>query len=120
MIKAIFFDVDGTLLSHDTKKVPRSTKEALKQLKKQNIKTFMATGRHNLELDDLPMEDLTFDGYVLLNGQINIDHEGNLISQCCIYATAQEAKDFIKDLPDCKISQWNPCAYDVIPKQGGK
>ena len=32
----------------------------------------------------------------------------------------QEAKDFLKDLPDCKISQWNPCAYDVIPKQGGK
>ena len=81
MIKAIFFDIDGTLLSHNTKQVPQSTKTALKQLREQNIKTFMATGRHNLELDDLPMEDLIFDGYVLLNGQINIDHEGNLISQ---------------------------------------
>ena len=48
------------------------------------------------------------------------EYSGNPISQCCIYATAQEAKEFIKDLPDCKISQWNPCAYDVIPKQGGK
>lgn len=183
MIKAIFFDVDGTLLSHDTKKVPESTKEALKQLKKQNIKTFMATGRHNLELDDLPMEDLIFDGYVLLNGQINIDHEGNLIgqqtispkdtntlvrkfkekdtailliekdqfylnmidesveaaqnaisspcpqvkeysgnpiSQCCIYGTKEQAKEFMKDLPDCKISQWNPYAYDILSKEGGK
>ena len=48
------------------------------------------------------------------------EYSGNLISQCCIYATEQEAKEFIEDLPDCKISQWNPCAYDVIPKQGGK
>lgn len=89
MIKAIFFDVDGTLLSHDTKKVPQSTKTVLKQLKKQNIKTFMATGRHNLELDDLPMEELIFDGYVLLNGQINMDYDGNLLSQQTIRSIRQ-------------------------------
>lgn len=183
MIKAIFFDVDGTLLSHNTKQVPETTKEALKKLKEKNIKTFMATGRHNLELDDLPLDDLAFDGYVLLNGQINTDHEGNLISQqtiserdtqtliqrfkekktailfiendrfyintinervkaaqaaisspypdvgeysgnpicqCCLYATTDEAKEFIKELPDCKISQWNPYAYDILSKEGGK
>ena len=34
MIKAIFFDIDGTLLSHTTYSVPESTKEALRLLKR--------------------------------------------------------------------------------------
>ena len=29
MIKAVFFDIDGTLIDHDTKMMPDSTKEAL-------------------------------------------------------------------------------------------
>lgn len=35
MIKAIFFDIDGTLLSHTTYSVPESTKEALRLLKEK-------------------------------------------------------------------------------------
>ena len=37
MIKAIFFDIDGTLVSFKTHQVPDSTIEALKQLKKKGI-----------------------------------------------------------------------------------
>ena len=33
MIKAAFFDVDGTLLSHKTKSVPQSTRRAIEKLK---------------------------------------------------------------------------------------
>ena len=33
MIKAIFFDIDGTLLSHTTRSVPYSTQIALQHLK---------------------------------------------------------------------------------------
>ena len=32
MIKAAFFDVDGTVLSHKTKSVPESTRNAIAQL----------------------------------------------------------------------------------------
>ena len=46
MIKAIFFDIDGTLLSHTTYSVPESTKKALRLLKEKGILTFIATGRH--------------------------------------------------------------------------
>ena len=46
MIKAIFFDIDGTLLSHQSQSVPASTKKALKILKEKGIYTFIATGRH--------------------------------------------------------------------------
>ena len=52
MIKAIFFDIDGTLLSHNTYSVPESTKEALRLLKEKGILTFIATGRHLSEMRD--------------------------------------------------------------------
>ena len=38
MIKAIFFDVDGTLLSHRTKQIPQDTKRVLRELQKNGIK----------------------------------------------------------------------------------
>ncbi|MEG0277428.1 MAG: HAD-IIB family hydrolase, partial [Coprobacillus sp.] len=45
MIKAIFFDIDGTLVSFDTHEIPQSTFDALYQLKEKGIKLFIATGR---------------------------------------------------------------------------
>lgn len=78
-IKAVFFDVDGTLLSHKDGGVPESTKEALHLLKEQGIKVAVATGRHTIELEALPIHDLEFDGYVVLNGQLCLDGEGNTI-----------------------------------------
>ena len=33
MVKAIFFDIDGTLVSFKTHKIPASTQEALKALR---------------------------------------------------------------------------------------
>ena len=46
MIKAIFFDIDGTLVSFKTHKVPQSTIDALNLLREKGIKIFIATGRH--------------------------------------------------------------------------
>ena len=70
MIKAVFFDIDGTLLSHSTHAVPDSTLRALDALREKGILTFLATGRHIPMLRDiLPMDQLHFDGIVSLNGQ---------------------------------------------------
>ncbi len=75
MIKAAFFDLDGTLFSHSQKKVPDSTILAFKELKEKGIKRVLCTGRHIVELRQLGILDLglEFDGYVLLNGQIILD-----------------------------------------------
>ena len=73
MIKAAFFDVDGTLLSHSTGQVPRSARSALHRLRKRGIKCVLATGRHMLELRELPVRDMEFDGYITLNGQLCLD-----------------------------------------------
>ena len=66
MIKAIFFDIDGTLVSFNTHRVPESTAHAIKELRKKEVKVFIATGRHLSAIDNL--ETLEFDGYVTLNG----------------------------------------------------
>ena len=55
-IKAIFFDIDGTIRSFKTKTIPDNTKETLKKLREKGIKIFVATGRapfHTKFLDDL-------------------------------------------------------------------
>ena len=67
-IKAIFFDVDGTLISHRKHAVPVSTIDAIARLRKQGILTFVATGRHPIELKKLLPDYLEFDAYLCLNG----------------------------------------------------
>jgi HAD superfamily hydrolase (TIGR01484 family) len=73
MIKAAFFDVDGTLLSHRTKQVPQSARDALDALKAAGIRCVVSTGRMIQEMDKLPMGGVTFDGYITMNGQLTMD-----------------------------------------------
>ena len=43
--KAIFLDVDGTLISFKTHKIPQTTIDALNQVHNNGIKIIIATGR---------------------------------------------------------------------------
>ena len=65
--KYFFFDIDGTLVSFKTHQIPKETIHALHELRKKDIKLFIATGRHHsmITLDNV----FQFDGYVTLNGQ---------------------------------------------------
>jgi Cof subfamily protein (haloacid dehalogenase superfamily) len=69
MIKAIFFDIDGTLFSHASHTIPASTDKALKKLKEKGILIFIATGRHTSELKNIPLNQYHFDAFITLNGQ---------------------------------------------------
>lgn len=81
MTKAIFFDIDGTLVSHTSRCVPQSARRALDKLSEKGILRIVATGRSMLELDILPVKDIVFDGYVMLNGQLCLDAERNIIAE---------------------------------------
>ena len=75
MIKVVFFDVDGTLLSHSQNVVPESTRRALDKLRKAGVKVVAATGRFMKELEKLPVHELEFDGYLTLNGVQCLDEK---------------------------------------------
>jgi len=60
MIKAMFFDLDGTLLTSE-KKVAERTKEVLARCKRRGIKLFIATGRPPLLRRMLSWDDAMFD-----------------------------------------------------------
>lgn len=42
---ALFFDIDGTILSEETKEIPKSAIEALLEVKKKGHLLFINTGR---------------------------------------------------------------------------
>lgn len=79
MIKAAFFDVDGTLLSHKTKQVSQSTRAAIAELRGKGVKCIVATGRQISEMEKLPVSDMTFDGYLTLNGQMWLDGDKKVV-----------------------------------------
>lgn len=65
MSKALFFDIDGTLVSFKTHTIPQSTISAIKCLKQQGHKVFIATGRPKLLIN---IKDIEFDGFISMNG----------------------------------------------------
>jgi len=77
--QAIFFDIDGTLVSFKTHSIPASAKTAIHRLKNKGIKVIISTGRSFSEIDNL--EDLEFDGYITANGTHCIDSRGEIIAQ---------------------------------------
>lgn len=183
MIKAAFFDIDSTLFSHQTNSVPASSRLALKKMRQKGIKLFTATGRHLLELRQLPVKDIDFDGYVILNGQIGLNHKQELIFddplnpddcqevlaafkqnlmpisiveqdriyinyiddavritlknilsplpeigqyhganiyQFMTYDQGPKTRALVDKLPHCRLTQWNPLGFDIVPKTGSK
>lgn len=75
MIKAIFFDIDGTLYSHRDYRIPESALSALHRLREQGILLFISTGRHMIMIEHILGRQIPFDGYVSLTGQICLDRE---------------------------------------------
>ena len=79
MIKIVFFDVDGTLVSPTLRRVPDSARRAIKELQKRGILCYLATGRHPNNIKGIGVEEIGFDGVVGLNGQMATDKDGNVL-----------------------------------------
>ena len=67
---ALFFDIDGTLVSFKTHEIPSSTIFALTQAKANGHKVFIATGRPPLIITNLGAIEHLIDGYVTINGAL--------------------------------------------------
>ncbi len=94
MIKAVFFDIDGTILSHRIKEVPMSTRQALDRLSEIHVDRVVATGRHSTEIDILPVSSIEFDAYITLNGQLCYDSKGNVFYENPLQETEEILKLF--------------------------
>ena len=70
MTKALFFDIDGTLVSFRTHEIPASTVAALAAAKAAGHRIFIATGRPRVIINNLGalQERELIDGYVTMNG----------------------------------------------------
>ncbi len=67
-IKALFFDIDGTLVSMETHIIPPSTVQALEEAHRKGIKIFISTGRPVSLINNIgPVEHL-ISGYITTNG----------------------------------------------------
>ncbi|MBQ7469957.1 MAG: HAD family hydrolase [Pseudobutyrivibrio sp.] len=71
--KAIFFDIDGTLINFDGE-FPESAKVALREAKKNGHKIFLCSGRSKCQIEDRLLE-FGFDGYVTASGAY-VEYEG--------------------------------------------
>lgn len=79
MIKAAFFDIDGTLVSFKTHEIPPSALEALRRLHASGVKLFIVTGRALSGLPEAILslhKELPFDGFLTFNGQYCVDAKG--------------------------------------------
>lgn len=74
-MKAVFFDVDGTLIDCVEKKIPASSIKAIEELRKNGYKVALATGRDINSIRDIKDLDISvFDAYVLNNGAAIYDN----------------------------------------------
>lgn len=76
-IKAVFFDIDGTLVSFETHAVPASARRAIERLRQRGIKVFISTGR--LLRHTEVVSDVEVDGYVTVNGSYCVTRGGETI-----------------------------------------
>ena len=89
MIKAAFFDIDGTLVSFTTHTMPDSAVQTIRRMREKGIKTFLSTGR-NGDSTRFMMETGLFDGEILLSGQF-VRMNGEVVFENPVIASDIEA-----------------------------
>ena len=104
-VKAVFFDIDGTLVSFKTHRVTASNLEVLDALRKKGIKVFISTGRM-LGMTSV-LDGIGFDGYIANNGAAIYDSSkkmihGRLLPKKELYSLRERLKS--ADLPPFAVS----------------
>lgn len=119
-IKAVFFDIDGTLLSFKTHDVSASTQKAIEQLQRQGIKVILSTGRSINSIDHIKFLD--FDGFITFNGGYCVTQESDVLFKQTIHANDIESVlNYVKERPlsFSFMSEKEITIYDVTPEVAG-
>jgi len=81
-IKAVFFDIDGTLVSFRTNAIPKSAERAVAKLKARGIKVIVSTGRSVNTINHVKYLD--FDGFICFNGGCCVAKDGLVLHRQAI------------------------------------
>lgn len=76
-VKAVFFDIDGTLLGLKSKHIPESTLEAIQLLKNKGIQVIVSTGRSYAHAKFLKTHG--FESFITFNGSLCVAEDGEII-----------------------------------------
>ena len=107
-IKIAFFDIDGTMIDMELKKMTPLMLETLRRLKEHHIHICIATGRSPMAL---PHFDVEFDTFLTFNGSYCYNEQETIFSNPI---PAGDIQTIIK------IAAWWDRAADIIPADGGK
>ena len=124
-IKALFFDIDGTLVSFKTHRIPESTVDILRKVKQQGIKVFIATGRPTQFIINLKQIEDLIDGWVTTNGANCFIGEKTIyrkemkkedIQQLIAYSDEQNFPVVIVGNKDIAVHHFNQLVDDTFHK----
>lgn len=100
MIKAAFFDIDGTLLSFKTHRVSEGTIRAFDRLHRAGVRTFISTGRPMVLIPPMPVG---FDGHITMNGGLVFTPSQTLLSNPIPQADTERWLDFAEERNLCTM-----------------
>ncbi len=122
MIRAIFFDIDGTLISMKTRRFEQSLIDALHELQAKGIRLAIASGRPPVQLPLLgeAFNAYPWDAYVMMNGQYCMDQERQAFYRLPIPKEALESLvPWLKEHADYPCSFYElSYSYDIAWNQG--
>ena len=98
---ALFFDIDGTLVSFKTHEIPASTIFALTQAKANGSRVYIATGRPPIILTNLGAIEHLIDGYITTNGALCFVDD-QLV--CCQPIPVQDVMTCVEDAQEKEYS----------------
>ncbi len=109
MIKALCFDIDGTLVSYGMGHIPEEVAEAIAEVRRKGVKVFIATGRHPEWINNLG--DTQFDGFVTVNGGMCLEAD----RKTCIHRQTIDPAD-MERLEE--FSKKSDIPLVVVPAEG--
>ena len=96
---ALFFDIDGTILSEETKEIPKSAIDALLEVKKKGHLLFINTGRTMCSIP-AELKQFAFDGYLCGCGTYLTYHDEVLFTRSI---EKKRGREILNKMAECNL-----------------